>query len=317
MPRPSPRAVRPEAEQGPANDRWEPVTLRSSVHEQRVANSFSRDVWRTLVSGRKTANRSAKSIQLTWHEANTNHAGMNAHSKLAGHHVVAVALLGGLLFLGSNAASQPATITKTPGPQPTTPAPASQPAASDVAEPSAPAEAEAPAQTEFTPTTPPEAAPPPPPPDEPEPVAPRGPFSKGAVRLTLLLGTASTYNDTYFIIGGGVGYYRLNGLEVGLDYEAWLFANPVIQRLSPEVRYVFHMVPVLKPYVGTFYRRNFVVDHDDYNQVGGRVGGYFIPKSNRMFIGAGAVYERTLDCTSSALVDCDSWYPEISIGVSL
>ena len=187
---------------------------------------------------------------------------MNAHSKLAGHHVVAVALLGGLLFLGSNAASQPATITKTPGPQPTTPAPPSQAPASDVADPSAPADPAAPAQTEFTPTTPPEVAPPPPPPpppDEPEPVAPRGPFSKGAVRLTLLLGTASTYNDTYFIIGGGVGYYLLNGLEVGLDYEAWLFANPVIQRLSPEARYVFHMVPVLKPYVGTFYRRNFVV----------------------------------------------------------
>ena len=137
------------------------------------------------------------------------------------------------------------------------------------------------------------------------------------MRLTLVLGTASTTNDNYFIIGGGVGYYILNGLEVGLDYEAWLFAKPVMQRLSPEARYVFHMVPVVKPFAGVFYRRNFVTDYDDYNQIGTRLGAYFIPKSNRMFVGAAAVYEKTLDCTSNGYIDCDEWYPEITVGVSL
>ncbi len=102
------------------------------------------------------------------------------------------------------------------------------------------------------------------------------PVFKGSVRLTLVLGTASTTNDNYFIIGGGVGYYILNGLEVGLDYEAWLFAKPVMQRLSPEARYVFHMVPVVKPFAGVFYRRNFITDYDDYNQIGARLGAYFI-----------------------------------------
>ena len=154
-------------------------------------------------------------------------------------------------------------------------------------------------------------------PDLPDPPPPRGPFSQGSVRLTLILGTGSTRTDNYFIIGGGLGYFLLDGLAVGLDYEAWLFAEPVLQRLSPEARYVFHMVPVIKPYVGTFYRRTFVTDQDDYNQVGGRVGAYYLPKAGRMFVGGGAVYERTLDCTSSTYVDCDSWYPEISIGVSL
>lgn len=137
------------------------------------------------------------------------------------------------------------------------------------------------------------------------------------MRLTLLVGTGSTRTDNYFIIGGGLGYYLVNGLEVGFDYEAWLFAKPVLQRLSPEARYVFHMVPVIKPYVGTFYRHTFVSDYDDYDSVGGRVGAYYIPKSGRVYIGGGAVYERTLDCTSSSFVDCDAWYPEISIGVSL
>lgn len=177
----------------------------------------------------------------------------------------------------------------------------------------APADAPPPASTDYNSTQPP----PPPQEDAPEAPPPRGPFSKGSVRLTLVLGTASTTNDNYFIIGGGVGYYILNGLEVGLDYEAWLFAEPVMQRLSPEARYVFHMVPVVKPFAGVFYRRNFVTDYDDYNQIGTRLGAYFIPKSNRMFVGAAAVYEKTLDCTSNAFIDCDEWYPEITVGVSL
>jgi hypothetical protein len=232
----------------------------------------------------------------------------------------AVACLGSLISFASVAAAQSTTPTlqTTPGPAPTAPASA-PPASPDGAAPPvtdypAPADGEAPppASTEYNSTEPA-----PLPQDAPEPPPPRGPFSKGSVRLTLVLGTASTTNDNYFIIGGGVGYYIVNGLEVGLDYEAWLFAKPVMQRLSPEARYVFHMVPVVKPFAGVFYRRNFVTDYDDYNQIGTRLGAYFIPKSNRMFVGAAAVYEKTLDCTSNGFIDCDEWYPEITVGVSL
>ncbi len=41
------------------------------------------------------------------------------------------------------------------------------------------------------------------------------------------------------MLGVGVGYFFVNGLEVGLDYEAWVAATPSLQRLSPEARYVF------------------------------------------------------------------------------
>jgi hypothetical protein len=146
----------------------------------------------------------------------------------------------------------------------------------------------------------------------------RGPFSRGAIRLTLLLGTGSSATDQYFILGGGVGYYLLDGLEVGFDYEAWLFGDPVMHRLSPELRYVFHMVPVIKPYIGTFYRHTFVTGgYDDLDYVGGRVGVFYIPKQSRIYLGGGAVYERLLDCDSNSFVDCDTVYPEIAIGVSL
>ena len=228
------------------------------------------------------------------------------------------------MSFGSLAAAQSApTLTTTPGPAPAPASPPTTEAAPRASADSAAPVAEQPAPTYDEPPPPPggteytSTQPTAPAPDESEPPPPRGPFSKGSIRLTLLVGTASTYEDNYFIIGGGLGYFILNGLEVGLDYEAWLFAKPVMQRLSPEARYVFHMVPVVKPYAGVFYRRNFVTDHDDYNQIGARLGAYFIPRSNRMFIGAGAVYEKTLDCTTSNYIDCDEWYPEISFGISL
>src|SRR3954471_9571292 len=115
------------------------------------------------------------------------------------------------------------------------------------------------------PPPPPDEPPPPPPPDEPPPRSTAGPFARGSIRLSVLIGTGWTTTDEYLILGAGVGYYIADGLELGVDYEAWLFGSPVMQRLSPGVRYVFHMVPVLKPYVGGFYRHTFI--GDDYSDL--------------------------------------------------
>ena len=46
-----------------------------------------------------------------------------------------------------------------------------------------------------------------------------GPFAKGKVRLGFYAGAGSTYNQTYMILGAGLGYYVLNGLEIGADVE--------------------------------------------------------------------------------------------------
>jgi len=148
---------------------------------------------------------------------------------------------------------------------------------------------------------------------EPEPVDVQGPFSRGRVRLSAVIGTGSTGSDTYLILGAGAGYYVLNNVELGLDYELWAFGDPTLQRLSPGLRYVLDLKAV-KPYVGVFYRHTFVSDYDDYDQVGARAGLYLTP--GRAFIGAGVVYERLLNCDDSSLYDCDSVYPEVSIGVS-
>jgi hypothetical protein len=177
------------------------------------------------------------------------------------------------------------------------------------------------------PPPPPPAYPDEPPPPAPEPAAPEpdeppsrsdaGPFSRGSVRLSLLIGTGSSVTDTYLILGAGLGYYLIDGLEVGLDYEMWILADPVLHRLSPETRYVLHFVPTLKPYVGVFYRHTFVGDGiDDFDHVGGRLGAYIMPSASRMYVGAGAVYEHLLDCDDTSWYDCDAVYPEITIGIS-
>jgi hypothetical protein len=207
-----------------------------------------------------------------------------------------------------------------PSPDAPPPAPGAEQPLPPPAQPTSPAE---PAPVEESPLlAESEPAPPPPPPDyeveDTGPASSAGPFSKGSIRLTLLVGTGSTYRDTYLIIGGGPGYFLFDGFEIGLDYEAWILAEPVMHRVSPETRYVFHMVPVIKPYVGVFYRHTFVTGgYDDYDQVGARGGLFYVPQGGRMYLGGGAVYDRLLDCESTALVDCDEVYPEIFFGVSI
>ena len=168
------------------------------------------------------------------------------------------------------------------------------------------------------PDEPPPPPPPPPPPDEPPPRSTAGPFARGSVRLSVLIGTGWTTTDEYLILGAGVGYYIADGLELGVDYEAWLFGSPVMQRLSPGVRYVFHMVPVLKPYVGGFYRHTFIGDdYSDLNYLGARAGAFIAPKRGGVYFGLGAVYERLLSCTDNAYFKCDNVYPELFIGISV
>jgi hypothetical protein len=232
------------------------------------------------------------------------------------------------LVLGFAAAASVTPGARAQEPAPSTPA---------VAEPAPPARSpDAAPATEAAPTepAPPEAGPEPPPPAPPEAALPpeppppepplgaedegpsAGPFRQAAVRLSLLLGSGESSTDTYFILGAGAGYYVLNGLELGADYEAWLGGSPTLQRLSPEARYVLWFVPTIKPYLGFFYRHTFVSGYDGLNSLGGRAGVYYAPERSRMYLGGGVAYERYLACTDSVLGDCDELYPELAFGVS-
>src|SRR5262249_37045302 len=144
-----------------------------------------------------------------------------------------------------------------------------------------------------------------------------GPFAGGRPRLSLSVGTGWSSTDTYLLLGVGAGYFFVNGLEAGLDYEAWVLGSPTCQRVSPEVRYGFYFVPTVKPYVGVFYRHTFVSGNfEDFDQLGVRGGVLFVPERSHFYGGGGLVYERVLDCNRFTPVNCDSVYPELFLGIT-
>ena len=138
------------------------------------------------------------------------------------------------------------------------------------------------------------------------------PFSAGSKSLSIVVGTGTAFNDNYTIIGAGVGYYVVDGLELSLDAEVWTGGDRSIKKVSPGVQYVFASSDELKPYVGAFFKRASIEGFDDLDSVGGRVGAVFSNRSS-YYLSAGLVYESYLDCDKSPFVDCNDTYPELSI----
>jgi hypothetical protein len=143
-------------------------------------------------------------------------------------------------------------------------------------------------------------------------------FSKNSTAVGVIVGSGSAFNDSYVILGVGVGYYVMQGLELGIDLQHWFSGEPSITKLSPQIRYVFTQPKVVKPYIGAFYRRTYYGDYrgielDDQDSYGYRAGAYF-STDNRVYIGVGVVYEEYTDCNDAT--DCSSTYPEILFTVS-
>ena len=173
----------------------------------------------------------------------------------------------------------------------------------------------APPATTPTPVT----TPPPPPPTQvtatsnsPQPTEDAGMFTKGRRRVSGTIGWGSSFGDDYLLVGLGVGYFIANGLTVGLDLEGWFLGEPTMYKVSPRADYVLWRSPRMKPYFGGFYRYSFISDFDDYSSLGGRAGIFYKGVRGGM-AGAGAVYEKFLDCEVG---DCDTIYPEVFVAIS-
>ena len=144
-------------------------------------------------------------------------------------------------------------------------------------------------------------------------------FSKNSTSIGVVVGSGSYGSDNdYLILGVGVGYYVVKGLEIGIDVQHWFSGDPSITKVSPQIRYVFTQPKVIKPYVGAFYRRTYFGDFNglsipDQDSFGYRAGAYFTT-NNRVYIGGGIVYEEYKDC--GALLECSTTYPEILFTVS-
>jgi len=214
-------------------------------------------------------------------------------------------------------------------PESTTPPPAAAPAAGAATTAPPPAATPPPATPPPATTPPPAAAAPststqtaPPPattaPPAAQSTAPAGrkePFSKGTTRVSITGGWGRSFDEDYLMLGVGMGRFIRNGLNIGMDFEAWLFGDPGVFKISPNVNYVLNTPRRTKPYVGGFWRRTLIEDQEDLSSVGAKAGAYFKGAGPAM-IGAGGVWENYLDCDETQYQNCTQFYPEFVISVS-
>jgi hypothetical protein len=141
------------------------------------------------------------------------------------------------------------------------------------------------------------------------------PFDKGTSSVAFTLGSGSAFNDNYIILGLGYNYYLVNGLNLGIQFNLWLDGNPSVYQVAPEVNYVFYQVPKVKPYIGAFYRRNYIEGYDDLDAVGYR-GGIYIVSGGGSYFGIGGVYSEYQDCNETVYSDCSTTYTEVTFMLS-
>jgi hypothetical protein len=138
-----------------------------------------------------------------------------------------------------------------------------------------------------------------------------GLFAKGQKQFTVLAGTGYAFDEDYFVLGAGLGYYVMDGLNVGLQLETWTGGDPGILKFTASTQYVFYKTPRIAPYVGAFYRYTDIEDQSGIDSVGGRAGVY-LQMGRNGYAGLGVVVESYLDCNTRLYVSCNETYPEIS-----
>jgi hypothetical protein len=142
-----------------------------------------------------------------------------------------------------------------------------------------------------------------------------GTFAKGRTQLSVFGGSGYAFDETYFVIGAGISYYLVNGLNIGISGEAWTGGDPAIYKITPSVQYVFYQVPRVAPYLGAFYTHTDIADRPNLDSVGGRAGVY-VSVGGNAHLGVGGVYESYLDCTKAQYNSCSNTYPELSFIVA-
>ncbi|HEX3757915.1 MAG TPA: hypothetical protein VHW23_04395 [Kofleriaceae bacterium] len=142
---------------------------------------------------------------------------------------------------------------------------------------------------------------------------PPTPFDQGRVSINLAVTEQTAFDTSRFGLGAGVGYFVLDGLELGAFGMHMFGSGPSLDEVSPSISYTAQPLvgswPVV-PYVGAFYNHWFVGDGlSDIDALGARAG--LVRLSGQLIIGFGIAYERTVSTCSSS---CDTVYPDITFG---
>lgn len=143
-----------------------------------------------------------------------------------------------------------------------------------------------------------------------------GYFEEGTKRVSLGFGTGSFGVERYFILGPGVGFFVMDGLELELGAEVWFGGDPSLFILSPGVRYTVTQLGEFMPYLGAFYKHAFIKGVDDKDSLGARLGISWDLAPSVMASG-GAVFEYDLGCESTPELkaSCSRWIPEVGLAL--
>lgn len=141
-----------------------------------------------------------------------------------------------------------------------------------------------------------------------------GPFHQGSLRMSLIVGSGTVFDQNYTVLGLGAGYYVADSLEVGLDVEDWTGNTPGIYQYSPSLRHVISTDSTVKPYVGAFYRRTVIEGYRDNDAVGARAGVFFLSGRSAYF-GVGLAEDMYLNCDRTVYSSCTETYPELMFAV--
>jgi len=141
-------------------------------------------------------------------------------------------------------------------------------------------------------------------------------FTGGTTNISVILANGQAFAQDYTIVGVGTGYYVTDGLELGLELEAWMGGNPSIYKVTPSLRYVLNISRTARPYVGVFYRRVYIQGYPDVDSWGGRAGAFFATGTHS-YAGIGIVYTQLRDCNQQIYQTCSDSYPEFTLGFTL
>lgn len=154
-------------------------------------------------------------------------------------------------------------------------------------------------------------------PEAPARPPPPTPFDRGKFGLGLGASEQTAFGTSYFVVGGGLAYFVLPGVELGLSaLHEFSSDGPSISRVSPSLRYVAQPLvgkwPVI-PYVGGFYAHDFIGDNfADQDSIGARAGFIFI--SGHAVLGLGLAVEHFV---AGCQQDCTIEYPDLTVSLAL
>lgn len=136
-------------------------------------------------------------------------------------------------------------------------------------------------------------------------------FEAGQSSFAISAASGRYFNESYLALGMGYRYFLTSGWQAGAHVTAWFGGDRDIYQIAPDVTYIVPVSAPFQPYLGVFYRRNFIEGENNINATGYRAGIY-VPTGTGSYFGYGISYSELKDCDQSVYVDCSVTNSEIT-----